>query len=107
MILFGSSAAGSGLASNPVFSILGVFLATYIFLKFCSWAKGFQLSGSLKKWIFILTGVGLVVFNLLYSKGNALIHTTGDWSGATVALAASLAWVFVFAFALMAANKPE
>ncbi|CFY06011.1 Uncharacterized [Syntrophomonas zehnderi OL-4] len=95
------------LADNPLFTILLVVVAIYIFLKFCGWAKGFQLSGQLRKWVFILTGLGMVVFNYLYAKGNALIHATGDWSGATIALLASLIWVFIFAFALMAETKPN
>lgn len=107
LIVFASSSVGGGLATNPIFGIVGVLLATYIFLKFCSWAKGHQVSGSMKKWIFILTGVGLIVFNVLYSQGNALIKASGDWNGATVALLASLIWVFIFAFALMADNKTE
>lgn len=109
LAIFGSAAAegGGGLFHNPLFTILLVLVAIYIFLKFCGWAKTFQLSGQLKKWLFILTGLGLVVFNFLYAKGNTLIHETGDWSGATIALLGSLVWVFIFAFALMAETKAE
>ena len=107
LIIFASSSVGGGLATNPVFGIVCVLLATYIFLKFCSWAKGHQISGSVKKLIFILTGLGLVVFNLAYAKGNALITASGDWNGATVALGTSLLWVFIFAFALMSDSKTE
>jgi len=100
-------AGEGGLFENPLVVILMVIVAIYIFIKFCSWAKSFQLSGKLKKWMFILTGVGVVFFNVLYSQGNGQILTSGDWSGATTALLASLAWVFVFAFVLMAETKPE
>lgn len=109
LAIFGSAAAegGGGLLHSPLFTLLLVLVATYIFLKFCAWAKNFQLSGQVKKWMFILTGVGLVVFNYLYSKGNTMISSTGDWSGATIALIGSLIWVFIFAFALMAETKTE
>jgi len=99
--------APTGLFYNPLVLILMVLVATYIFIKFCSWAKKFQLSGTVKKWIFIFTGLGVIFFNLLYSQGNAKILSSGDWSGATTALLASLAWVMVFAFVLMAETKPE
>jgi len=103
----GGHAGGTGLFYNPVVLILMVLVAIYIFFKFCSWAKNFQLSGKVKKWTFILTGLGVVFFNVLYSQGNTQILTSGDWSGATTALLASLAWVVLFAFVLMAETKPE
>lgn len=99
--------AETGLFHNPLVLIVMVLAVTYFFIKFCSWAKKFQLSGQLKKWTFILTGLGIVFFNVLYSMGNTTIHESGDWSGATTALLASLAWVIVFAFVLMAETKPE
>ena len=110
LAIFASEAAGhggEGLFYNPIVLLLTVLVATYIFMKFCGWAKGFQLSGSLKKWVLILTGVGLVFFNILYSMGNKQILATGDWGGATIALLASLAWVLVFAFVLMAETKTQ
>ena len=100
-------ATGTGLFYNPFVLILMVIIGIYLFCKFCTWAKHFQLSGKLKKWVFILTGVGVVFFNVLYSQGNSKIHLTGDWGGATVALLASLVWVLVFSFVLMAETKPE
>lgn len=106
--VFGSAAAESGgLLGNPLVLFLLVLLSIYIFIKFCSWAKKFQLTAGFKKAIYILTGAGLIVFNILYAKGNALILETGDWSGATTALLASFVWVFIFAFALMAQTKSE
>lgn len=110
LAIFASEAAGhgrEGLFYNPLVLLVSVLLATYIFVKFCSWAKGFQLSGSMKKWVFILTGVGLVFFNVLYSMGNKQITASGDWGGATIAVLASLAWVLVFAFVLMAETKTQ
>lgn len=92
--------------NNPLLNILMVVVATAIFLKFCAWAKGFTLSGGVKKVIFILTGLGLVGFNLFYSMGNKQIAATGDWGLATIALIVALAWIFVFAFALMSESKP-
>jgi len=112
LAIFASAAAAEegghgGLFNNPLVELLLVLVAIYIFVKFCSWAKSFQLSGKLKKWMFILTGLGLVFFNILYSQGNAKILTSGDWSGATTALLAAMAWVVIFAFVLMAETKPE
>jgi Ca2+/H+ antiporter len=106
LAIFGS-AEGGNLFHNPVLVLLGVVLSIYIFLKFCGWAKKFQLSAGLKKWVFILTGVGLIVFNVLYSKGNAAVLAGQDWSMASIALVSSLVWVFIFAFVLMAETKPQ
>lgn len=103
LAIFGSAAA-SGWESLLTF--LGVVLAIYIFIKYCSWAKNFQLSGAFKKVIYILTGVGLIVFNVLYSMGNKLA-AHGDWNIATIALVGSLVWVLIFAFVLMAETKSE
>lgn len=103
----GHTAGGTGLFYNPLVLIVMVLVATYIFFKFCSWAKKFQLSGTVKKWTFILTGIGVIFFNVLYSMGNSKVALSGDWSGATTAVLASLAWVVVFAFVLMAETKPE
>ena len=106
MAIFGSEAAhAGGTGFNPLLVILAVLLVIFIFIKFCGWAKGFQISGGIKKAVFVLTGIGLVVFNLLYSQGNALITNTGDWSTATLALASSMIWVWIFAFVLMAETK--
>ncbi|HBQ85055.1 MAG TPA: hypothetical protein DD811_01025 [Syntrophomonas sp.] len=109
LAIFGSGAGAenAGIYSMPLVKILIVVLAVFIFLKFCGWAKKFQLSGGLKKLVFILTGVGLVGFNIAYSIGNGAIHAGKGWGSASVALLASLIWVFVFAFALMAQTKAE
>lgn len=106
LAVFGSAAeAPQSLTTNLIY-IGAILLAIYVFIKFCGWAKNFHLSGKVKKAIFILTGVALVVCNLLYAQGNAGI-LTGDWSGAFIALAVAMACVLVFAFALMAENKTE
>jgi hypothetical protein len=107
VLAFGSGAAasGGGILSNPLITFLGVLVAIFIFLKFCGWAKNFQLSGGFKKTIFILTGVGLIVFNVLYSMGNSAIQAGEGWGTATIALLAAMAWAFVFAFTLMAETK--
>ncbi|MEN6390598.1 MAG: hypothetical protein ABFD04_09270 [Syntrophomonas sp.] len=112
LAIFGSEAAAAevagplGLLNNPVVQLLIVALAIFIFIKYCGWAKGFTLSSGFKKIIFILTGVGLVGFNIFYSMGNSAIAEKG-WSMATYACVASLVWVFIFAFALMAETKAE
>lgn len=108
LALFGSSGpAAPGIWGNPLFTFLMVLLGIFIFIKFCGWAKKFQLSAGFKKIIFILTGVGLVVFNVMYSMGNKQFTSSGDLNGALVALLASMVWVFIFAFALMAETKAE
>ena len=109
MAIFGSAAAAGdgGIMTNPFVEFLLVVVATYLFLKFCSWAKRFTLSGGAKKIIYILTGIGLVGFNILYSRGNTMVTSHGDWSGATLALVVSLVWALIFAFALMAETKAE
>lgn len=112
LAIFGSGAAAAhvegplGLLNNPIVQLLIVALAIFIFIKFCGWAKSFTLSGGFKKLIFILTGVGLVGFNIFYKMGNSAIAESG-WSMATYACVASLVWVFIFAFALMAETKSE
>ena len=53
LAIFASAEAGpggTGLFYNPLVLILMVVVAIYIFLKYCQWAKNFQLSGKLKKW---------------------------------------------------------
>ncbi|NLT19653.1 MAG: hypothetical protein GXY16_01495 [Syntrophomonadaceae bacterium] len=108
LAIFGSaSAGGSGLFSNPLVTLLMVALGIFIFLKFCSWAKKFELSAGAKKAIYILTGIGMVGFNVYYSMGNKAILESNNWSTATNALLLSLVWVFIFAFALMAETKAE
>ncbi|WP_054697308.1 hypothetical protein [Syntrophomonas palmitatica] len=94
-----------GIFGNPLFTIAVILVAVYIFLKFCGWAKTMKLSAGFKKAIFILTGLGLVFFNVLYSMGNAEWTEKGDINMATIALGASLVWVFIFAFTLMAETK--
>ncbi|NLO20920.1 MAG: hypothetical protein GX119_02820 [Syntrophomonadaceae bacterium] len=107
MLAFGSAAAASdgGIFTNPLILFLGVLLSIIIFWKFCGWAKKFELSGGFKKIIFILTAIGLIGFNVLYSMGNAAIQAGNGWGTATIALLAALVWAFVFAFALMAETK--
>jgi len=108
LALFGSSgSAAPGIWGNGLFTFLMILLGIFIFVKFCGWAKKFQLSSGFKKIIFILTGVGLVVFNVMYSMGNKQFTSSGDLNGALVALLASMVWVFIFAFALMAETKAE
>ena len=106
--IFGSASAGElGLFSNPLVVLLTVLLGIFVFLKFCSWAKKFELTAGTKKIIYILTGIGMVGFNVYYSMGNKAILESNNWSTATNALLVSLVWVFIFAFALMAETKAE
>lgn len=99
--IFGSGAGGEGLFNNSLVIMVSVFLVVYVFIKFCSWAKKNKLSGSIKKVVFILTGFGVIGFNIMYSLGNTGVTEHGDWSMATYAVVASLIWAFIFAYALM------
>lgn len=97
----------AGLLGNDFVTLLIILAAVYIFLKFCGWAKSVQLSAGFKKVIFILTGVGLVVFNVLYAMGNKAFAAQGNLNMSIIALGSAMVWVFIFAFALMAETKPE
>ena len=44
--------------------LLIVFISVFVFLKFAGICKTFTLSGGLKKFIFGLTGLGLIGFNV-------------------------------------------
>lgn len=103
MAIFGAAEV-NGLESLLTF--IGIIAAIFVFIKFCSWAKGFELAPGVKKAIFIITGIGLIVFNVLYSMGNKLA-AEGDWNMATIALVGSLVWVLIFAFTLMTETKAE
>lgn len=106
MLVFGSGAASTGnIYSNPLLLILGVVIAIYLFGKYCGWAKNLKLSGGLKKAVFIFTGLGLILFNVLYSMGNKAIAAGEGWGMASIALIAALVWCFIFALALMAETK--
>ncbi len=109
MVTIIGAAAGDGgsLYSNPLVQIGLVLVTTYIFLKFCSFAKKQQLAKGAKKIVYIITGLGLVGLNVLYGQGNAAVIATGDWTLASIALLSSFALVFIFAFALMAETKTE
>ncbi|HHV15247.1 MAG TPA: hypothetical protein GXX58_01540 [Gelria sp.] len=108
LALFGSAGtAAPGIWGNPLFTFLIILLGIYVFIKFCGWSKKFQLSGGFKKAVYIGTGLGLVVFNVMYSLGNKQLASSGDVNGALIAFIVSMAWVFLFAFALMAETKPE
>jgi len=99
----------AGLLGNDLVTFLIVLAAVFVFIKFCGWAKKAQLSAGFKKVIFILTGVGLIVFNVLYFMGNTAFKESHgmDINMATIALVSALIWVFIFAFALMAETKSE
>ncbi|MGI6435162.1 MAG: hypothetical protein ACOX0F_07370 [Syntrophomonadaceae bacterium] len=106
MFLFGSAAAASGgIYNSPLFTLLVIGLTVFIFLKFCGWAKKQMLSAGAKKGIFILTAVGLVAFNVMYSMGNKAFENSGDLNMATIAVVSALLWVFVFSYALMSETK--
>ena len=101
MLIFGAGAGGEGIFYNPLVIMVSVFAVSFIFIKFCGWAKNNKLSGGVKKTVFILTGLGAIGFNIMYSMGNSQITELGDWSMATYSLVAALIWVFIFAYALM------
>ena len=95
---------GEGLLNNPAVQVLAIVISTYLFLKFCGWAKTFTIPGGFKTTIYVVTGLGLIIFNVLYSKGNQAV-AFGDYNPANMALAVSMIFTLIFAFALMAEKK--
>ncbi|NPV27572.1 MAG: hypothetical protein HPY81_09075 [Firmicutes bacterium] len=57
--------------------ILAVFVAIYIFLKFCGVCQKFALGAGAKKAIYIITAVGLIVANYLYNHSQLQAITLG------------------------------
>jgi len=90
--------------SNPFVQIALVFLAIVIFVKFAGWASKQQVSAGFKKAAFWLTGLGLVVCNVMYSQtgGESTFHATEGHLGMTITLGIALFLVFLFTYALMA-----
>ncbi len=105
MLLFGSAAAAGGFHNNSLFALVVIGLMIYVFLKFCGWAKKQEMSAGTKKGIFLLTAVGLVAFNLMYSMGNKAFTASGSLNMATVAVVSAMLWVFIFSYALMSETK--
>ncbi len=99
---------GSG-ASLPWYENVGevifVFFCAFVFLKFCGWAKNLSLTAGVKKAIFLLTVLGLGVFNYLYMQGNSAVTAGEGYTMATIAMVSAFVWIFVFAVALMADTK--
>ncbi len=105
-MLFGSEhAAAGGFYNGPLFTILVILLTVWIFLKFCGWAKKQALSAGAKKGIFILTAVGAIAFNVMYSLGNSAFERGEGLNMATIAVVSALVWVFIFSYALMSDTK--
>lgn len=97
---------------NPVVELLLIFLAIVIFVKFAGWASTKTVSAGFKKAVYWLTGLGLIVCNVLFAlTGGPEAFEVGKMveghlvqgnSGMIVALLVSLILVFLFTFALMA-----
>ncbi|NLX89546.1 MAG: hypothetical protein GXZ09_09095 [Syntrophomonadaceae bacterium] len=106
MLLFGAEhAASGGFYNGPLFTLLVIFITVFVFLKFCGWAKKQSMSAGAKKGIYILTGVGVVAFNVMYSMGNSAFKQGEGLSMATIAVVSALLWVFIFSYALMSETK--
>lgn len=96
------------LAGKAIIEIVVVIAAIWVFLKFCAFSRRFSLPGKVKTFIYILTGLGTVFFNYLYSKakvGMGLETALKDEKTMITALVISLAMVFLFSFALMSETK--
>ncbi|MGE5449838.1 MAG: hypothetical protein ACM3PA_00500 [Methanomassiliicoccales archaeon] len=97
---------------NPLVQVVLVVLGIVIFIKFSGWASKQQVSAGFKKAAFWLTGLGLVVCNVMYAKTGGLEtfevgktiegHVVLGNSGMAVTLAIALLLVFLFTYALMA-----
>ena len=106
-ILGAAAATDGGLLNNTLVIMLVVLAITYVMIKLCSWAKNFALAAGIRITVFVLTGVGVVLFNFLYYRGNAMIAAEGIWQGATVAMVAALIWVVIFSFVLCTKTKAK
>ncbi|MGE5380746.1 MAG: hypothetical protein ACM3NT_06715 [Methylocystaceae bacterium] len=101
---------------NPLVQVILVFLGIVIFIKFSGWASKQQVSAGFKKAAFWLTGLGLVICNVMYSKTGGLEtfevgktvegHVVMGNTGMIVTLGIALFLVFLFTYALMA-EGPE
>lgn len=101
---------------NPIVQIVLVFLGIVIFIKFSGWASKKKVSAGFKKVAFWLTGLGLVICNVMYAKTGGLEtfevgktiegHVVAGNNGMIITLAIALFLVFLFTFALMA-EGPE
>lgn len=96
---------------NPLVQVILIFLGIVVFVKFAGWASKQRVSAGFKKAAFWLTGLGLVICNIMYAKtgGEETFHVEHGTFEMTLALGVALFLVFLFTYALMAEGpeKPE
>ena len=97
-----------GILDNAIFQLILVIIGIWAFWKFCTFAKKFSLPGKVKLATYILTGLGVVFFNWLFSSakqgmGGQVVLTNPKLMA--IAIIASLFMVLIFSFALMAETK--
>ncbi|MGE5416297.1 MAG: hypothetical protein ACM3UZ_05990 [Acidobacteriota bacterium] len=95
-----------------ILKVLMVFAAIFVFLKFCGFAKQFTWPKRLKQFVYLLTTLGVVGFNWMFSSATvgsgaeATIKHGAD-NLMTIAVLSALACVFLFSFALMTETKAD
>lgn len=97
------------LFNNAIVQLVAVFIAIWVFLKFCSFSKNFALPAGVKKWIYIITGLLVVGLNWAFSAAIKLNEegekVIGDPQMMLIAVVGAFVMVLVFSFALMSENK--
>ncbi|MGE5404989.1 MAG: hypothetical protein ACM3PP_08615 [Candidatus Saccharibacteria bacterium] len=102
--------------ANPavaaILKVLMVFVAIYVFLKFCGFAKQFTWPKKLKQFVYLLTTLGVIGFNWMFSaatEGTGAEATIKHGADGlmTIAVVSALACVFLFSFALMTETKAD
>ncbi|NLW44327.1 MAG: hypothetical protein GXY92_03990 [Syntrophomonadaceae bacterium] len=97
-----------GILDNAIFQLILVIIGIWAFWKFCTFAKKFSLPGKVKLATYIITGIGVVFFNWLFSSakqgmGAQVVLTNPKLMA--IAIITSLCMVLLFSFALMAETK--
>lgn len=96
------------LADSALVQLVIIALGIFAFVKFCSFAKKFSLPGKVKLSTYILTGLGLLIMNYMFSAaktGQGAATVMSNPALMYISLAVSLLIVFIFSFALMAETK--
>ncbi|MGI6514267.1 MAG: hypothetical protein GX052_00085 [Syntrophomonadaceae bacterium] len=98
----------AAILDNTIVQLVVVIVGIWAFWKFCTFAKKFSLPGKVKLVTYIITGLGVVFLNWLFSSakqgmGAQVVLTNPKLMAVTII--ASLFMVLLFSFALMAETK--
>ena len=97
-----------GILDNAIVQLVLVIVSVWAFWKFCTFAKKFSLPGKVKLTAYIITGLGVVFMNWLFSSakqglGAQVVLTNPKLM--TITVFASIFMALIFSFALMAETK--